>query len=272
MPKALWCACAALLAFAVAPAGARPQPSFDGRWVADLDSQTGLARDVYLVANGTYRCDSCSPPRAYPADGRPHPVPGDPEVTSESVAITGPRTMVTHIDGPSLRRVTTMTVAHDGATATYVSIDRRPGVNGILRTVYLARRIAPAPPGAHAVSGTWQGVRYVSVPEQVRTVELSSNGMFVTYRHPLGYRFTARLGGGMVLVEGPYRTPVYAALTLLDSRRLEERRFADGGNRLALVRTYTLARDGRTMTIATTDPKTGLTFRITARRRGPAAH
>jgi hypothetical protein len=254
-----------LLSLVAVPASAGARSPFDGRWVADLASQTGLATDVYLVANGTYRCDSCHPPRAYPADGRPRPIPGDPDVTSESVTIAGPRTIVTRIESPTLHRVTTMTIAPDDATATYVSNDRRPGVTGPLRTVYLARRTAPAPPGAHPVSGSWQGVRYVSAPEQVRTTELRVEGNRLTYRHPLGYGFTARFGGSFVPVHGPYKIPVFAAVRRLGPRTIEETRRS--GGKATLVRTYTLAPDGRTLTIASTDPDTGHTFRIAAHRK-----
>jgi hypothetical protein len=233
--------------------------------VSDLDTQSGLPTDIYLVANGSYRCDSCTPPRAYPADGRPRPVPGDPQVTSESVTIAGPRTIVTRIDGSTLARVTTMAVSADGLTATYTSNDRRPGVKGPLRTVYVARRTAPAPAGAHPVSGTWQGIRYVAVPEQVRTTELHVDGNRLTYRHPLGYGFTATFGGGFVPVRGPYRTPMLAAVRRIHARTIEETRRS--GGRIVLVRTYTLSEDGRTLEIAGTDPATGQTFRITAHRK-----
>jgi hypothetical protein len=254
-----------LLAALAVPAAARANSPFDGQWVADLDTQSGLPTDVYRVANGTYRCDSCTPPRAYPADGRPHSIPGDPQVAWESVTIAGPRTIVTRIEGPTLSRVTTMTVAPDDRTATYTTNDRRPGVKGPLRTVYVARRAAPAPAGAHRVSGTWQGVRYVAVPEQVRTTGLHVDGDRLTYRHPLGYTFTATFGGGFVPVHGPYKTPVLAAVRQVDSRTIEETRKSDG--RIVLVRTYAVSADGRSLAIASTDPATGRTFRITAHRR-----
>lgn len=253
-----------IAAFAI-PAAAPARSPFDGRWVAELDTQTGLATDVYLVAGGTYRCDSCHPPRAYPADGRPHPVAAAGDIVSEAVTITGPRTIVTRIESPTLHRVTTMTVAEDDSTATYVSDDRRPGVKGPLHSVYLARRTSPTPPGAHAVSGSWQGVRYVSVPEQVRTTELRVAGERLTYRHPLGYSFSAFFGGGFVRVRGPYETPVFAAVRRLGPRTIEETRRSAG--KITLVRTYTLAADGLSLTIASTEPGAGHTYRITAHRK-----
>jgi len=253
-----------MLALLLTALAAAPASPFDGRWVSDLDTQSGLPTDVYRVAGGLYRCDSCSPPRAYPADGRPHPVPGDDQVSWESARIAGPRTLVTHIEGPTLSRTVTMTVAPDGRTATYVANDKRPGVKGPLRTVYVARRAAPPAPGAHAASGTWQGLRYVTVPEQQRTIILHVEGDRFAYRHALGYSFAAKLGGGFVPVAGPYKVPVFAAVRRLGSRAIEETRKT--GGRISMVRTYTLSPDGRALAVATTDPTTGHTFRSVSRR------
>lgn len=243
-----------------APGSARSV--FDGNWIADLDTQSGLASDVYLIRDGIYSCASCEPPRRYLADGRPHPVPGDAAVTSESVTITGPRTIVTHIVEPSLDRVTTMTVAPDDRTATYVSIDHRPGIKPALRTVYLARRTAPALAGAHPVSGTWQGVRYVSVPALVRTTTLRLIGDRFSYSTPLGIAFTALLEGDAV--------PVGDGLTVAVRRTGRRQIMATwrAGGQPVTIRSFTIATDGRSMEIATTDPLRGTTFRAISRRAG----
>lgn len=237
---------------------------FDGEWVADLNKQSGLATDVYFVRDGQYACSSCEPPRAYPADGKPHPVPGDPDVTSETVTIADPRTIVTHIVGPPLDRTTTMTVAPNDLTATYVSIDHRPGIKAALRTEYLARRIAPAPAGAHPVSGSWQGVQYVAVPELVRTTTLRLSGKRFSYSTPLGTSFTAKLGGDYVPLRSAHGGDMTVAVRRISNRQIEELVRRDG--QIAVVRTFTLAPDGRSMEIATTDPVKGTTFRAISRR------
>jgi hypothetical protein len=243
---------------------ARTNSPFDGAWVADLDTQSGLADDVYLVKDGRYSCATCEPPRSYQADGKPHPVAGDPDVVSESVSITGPRTIVTHIVGPPLDRTTSMSVADDDQTATYVSLDRRPGISGVLRTVYLARRAAPAPTGSHPVSGTWQGVRYVEVPPEVRTAMLRVVGDRFSYSTPLGTSFTARLGGGYVPVTSEGSSGATVSVRRSGQRQIEERTKQAG--QVVAIRTFTIARDGQTLEIATTDPTRGTTFRVTTRR------
>ena len=256
-------AAVAILGFVGASASAKSP--FDGRWVQDLDSQSGLSQDEYLIVDGTYSCGSCSPVRSYPADGMPHAIPGAADVTSEAVTITGPRTIVTRIVSPAMTRVTTMTVAPDNKTATYVSIDHRPGVKGPLRTEYLARRTANAPVGAHPVSGTWQGVRYVSVPEQILTIELHESGDRFTYSVPIGVTFTARYGGEFVPVQGPYGGRVLAAVERVSYRQVIERRKEDG--KLKLVRTYTVAPDGLSMEVAATNPDNNVTFRTIAHKK-----
>jgi hypothetical protein len=264
-----WALAGAVWAFAAGIA--RAESAIDGVWIADLSTQALSPNpDIYLVADGQYRCDSCSPPRAYRADGHPHPVPGDAEVITESVRVAGPRSIITHIVSPAMDRVTTMTVAADDRTATYVSIDHRPGIVGPLRTEYLARRTAPAPAGAHPVSGSWQGVRYVSVPEPLRTIELHEAGGALTYSVPLGVRYTAAYGGAPVVVQGPYGGKVMAAVRRLDDRTVQETRTDDG--KVAFIRTFTVSADGRSLEVTTTVPATGATFRATSHRKAEDAH
>jgi len=146
-------------AIAVTGSSADAKSPFDGHWVEDLQTQAGDAGfDKYLVANGIYKCESCHPARTYPADGKMHHVPGDPAVISESVTIAGPQTIVTRIVDREMTRETTMIIAPDGRTATYVSLDKWPRRLTPLRTVYVAERTAPVPAGAHPVSGSWRGL------------------------------------------------------------------------------------------------------------------
>lgn len=254
-------AAAAALASA---APAAPGSPLSGTWVADLGSQQGLPTDIYLVQGGLYSCASCTPPRRYPADGRLRAVAEDPGV-SEAVTIIDERTISTRIVQSDLVRSTRMRVARDGRTATYVSIDRRTGIEGPLRTEYLARRIASGPAGSHAVSGTWRGIRYVSVPVQLRTTILSDSGHALSYRTGSGFSYSARYGGGFVPIEGPYDGSVAVSVLKAGPRQLVETRRRGGKD--VQVRTYTVRADGRRMEIATTDLVTGTTFRVTARRR-----
>lgn len=257
---------AAVFALLLLTGTAHAAPTLTGKWVADLDTQDATETiDIYAVANGQYRCRSCTPPRSYAADGQPHPVPGDADVISESVAVVSPRSIITRIVSPTRVRETTMTVAPDDLTATYVSIDHRTDLPGELRTEYLARRIAPAPAGANQVSGSWRGVKYVSVPEIIRTVELVDDGRKLIYREPGGFHFTSNYDGPPTEVEHGKGMISRVRVQRTGDRSVKE--IWLHGSKITEVRTYALSADGRSLEIATTDALTGVTFRGTSRRR-----
>jgi hypothetical protein len=255
---------AATLALGGAPAPAASP--FDGRWVDQLKTQAGEAGfDTYLVANGTYRCESCSPPRAYPADGKPRSVPGDTSVISESVTVAGPGILVTRVVSAQMTRENTMTVAPDGRTASYVSLDAWPGRAKRLRTRYLARRVAPAPAGSNAVSGSWRGVAYLEVPEEYRSVTLNeAHGRFtrVNFRHG---RYTATIGGPAARVTGDGKDIYEATVRAPDPRARVETILLAGTP--VVERTYTLSADGKSMVTAVRDPKDGHVYRTTSHRK-----
>jgi hypothetical protein len=157
-----------------------------------------------------------------------------------------------------------MTASPDDHTATYISLDQRPGVKGVLRTRYMARRVAPAPSGANRVSGSWQSVAYLEVPKQVRTVELRLVGDQLSYNTPIGVSFSAKIGGEPATVRGPYAGAITAALRRVNARTLIERRQRDG--KPLATRTYQLSRDGTSLEMSTKDETNGTTFTATYHR------
>jgi hypothetical protein len=255
---------AAALAFSGASAMAASP--FDGLWVDDLKTQMGEAGfDKYLIANGTYRCDSCQPPRNYPADGKMRAIPGDPSVISESVTIAGPRTIVTRVLDHEMMRETRMTVAPDGRTATYVAFDKWPTRTKRLRTEYVAKRVAPAPSGSHTASGSWLGLRYVAVPEEYRSVDLKeANGLFTRSNFRHGH-YTAKVGGPAVPVSGDGKD-IYEAMVRAPNERTRIETILLNGKPL-VERTYKLSADGKSMVTTVRDPNDGSTFSATSHRK-----
>ena len=254
---------AAVLAGASVPA--YPKSPFDGLWVADLKTQMGQAGfDKYLVANGTYRCESCTPPRRYPADGRLRRVAGSASPVRESVKITGSRSIVTTTVDKEMTRVTTMTVAPDDKTAAYVSLDQWPGRPKRLRTEYVAKRVAPALAGAHRVSGSWLGLRYVDVPVEYRSVELSeANGTFRRSDYRYGH-YSARIGGPPAPVTGDGRNIFQARVRAPEARTRVETLLRDG--KPVEETTYRLSADGKSLVTTVRDLKGGSTFTTTSHR------
>lgn len=255
----------AAVALVLCAAPAQAASPFDGLWVTDLDTQAGQAGfDKYLVTNGIYECDSCTPPRHYPADGKMRPVVGAHTPVSESVRIAGARTMVTRIVEPQMVRVTTMTVAPDGQTATYVSLDKWPGRPKRLRTVYVAKRVAPAPRGAHAVSGSWRGLRYVDVPIEYRSVRLTqADGRFSRSDFRYG-RYTARIGGPAAPVTGDSKDIYTASVTAPDPRTRVETLLLNGKS--VQQTTYRLSADGKSLVTSVRSPRDGSEFTTTSHR------
>ncbi|HEX3423866.1 MAG TPA: hypothetical protein VHS33_10770 [Sphingomicrobium sp.] len=260
-----------ILAAALVLSGASTHAAspFDGLWVDDLQTQMGEAGfDTYVVANGGYACDSCRPPRNYPADGKMRSVPGDNSVLSESVTVTGPRTIVTRIVDREMTRETTMTVAPDDKTATYVSLDKWPSRTKRLRTEYVAKRVAPSPPGANAVSGSWLGIRYLEVPVEYRSVNLKQTGNSFTRSNFRHGRYTAVIGGPPVLLTGDGQSTYKARVRAPDPRTRVETILLNG--KPVVERTYRLSFDGKSMVTTVRDPKSGHVYSITSHRRSAA--
>lgn len=269
-PTVLAAAALSLLA-PLLTAGAPPAAGpFDGTWVEDLQTQMGEAGfDTYLVANGVYACRSCQPPRSYPADGKMRPVPGDTSVLRESAIVTGPRTLVTRILDREMTRETTMTVAPDGKSATYVSLDAWPGRARRLRTEYRAVRVAPAPAGAHPVSGSWRGVAYVAAPEEYRSVTLHDAGGLFTRSNFRHGHYTARIGGPPVPITGDGKNIYRATVRASGPRTRVETIYLAG--KAVVERTYALSPDGRALTTTVHNSGGDQPFSIVAHRKGAGA-
>ncbi|MBS0361026.1 MAG: hypothetical protein JSR98_06575 [Proteobacteria bacterium] len=259
----------AILLLAATAAGAEAASSnpFSGKWVADLSTSVEADHtDVYLVMNGQYRCDSCAPRRAYPADGVTRTITGDPGVTAESVSISGPRSITTHMVEPDMIRDVTMTADADDRTATYVALDRWPNMDKPLRTVFKAIRVKPAPRGAHPVSGSWKAVGYTEVPEQYRTVELRQKGDRITIRAFRGGTVTATFGGPPQPIRGTLHDTYQARVKRIDANSFVETVETLEGHPVT-ERIFTLSADGQSMERVTKDLDTHETFASTYYRK-----
>ena len=245
-------------ALALAGASGNAASPFNGVWVDDLKSQMGeTGFDIYLIAKGIYKCYSCSPPRSYPADGKTRPVQGDTSV-KESVNISGSRAITLRTTSPNMTRETTMTVAADDRSATYVSLDKWPGLAKRLRTEYIAKRVASSPPGAHPASGSWLGVTYIKVPEEYRSVSLmEADGHFARSNFRHGH-YIADIDGPAVPVTGDGRDAYQAEVRAPNLRTRVETVLLNG--KPVIVRTYTLSQDNRSLTTEVREPGTRNVF------------
>ncbi|HVN44844.1 MAG TPA: hypothetical protein VMT66_06285 [Steroidobacteraceae bacterium] len=201
------------------PATAFAASAFDGTWKQNLDSvKTTGKPDVYLLANGEYLCSSCSPELKVKADGAEHKVSGHAYYDTTSVKVTGPNSdeQLLKQGDKSIARIVE-SVSADGNTLTQ-HITSYAGAKPV--TVELTeKRVAPAPAGAHPVSGSWQPAAFKG-DETARTVKyrMTTDGFQM---HWNGQSYDAKFDGKEYPIVGdPGKTTV--SLKKLDANSVEE--------------------------------------------------
>src|SRR5208283_3025608 len=144
----------ALLLIVLFPGTSRSQSPFDGTWVIDIDNNRNFAAEKpieFSLADGIFRDGN----RVLKADGKDQEVPVTGYWDTVTVRIVDDHTVkVTSKKGGKPMYTETDTVSPDGDTLTQVMKDTTEAEAVTFESGY--RRIAPAPPGAHVLSGSWQ--------------------------------------------------------------------------------------------------------------------
>jgi hypothetical protein len=214
----------ALLLVVLFPMASRSQSPFDGTWVIDTNKNRNFAAEkpiAYSLADGMFRDGN----RVVKADGKDQKVPATGYWDTVSVRIVDDHTVeVTSRKAGKPTFTETDTVSPDGNTLTQVVKDTTEAEAVTLESVF--SRIAPAPPGAHALSGSWQ------IFKQSR----SENSTIVTYKctslgfsaeTPLGERLDAKFDGKFYQIEDdPAHTMV--SLKLINPYTVEQTNVRDG--------------------------------------------
>jgi hypothetical protein len=124
------------------------------------------------VDHGVYKRSSCLPADEVPADGKEHPVAGDPFMQSLSVRLPDrDHAEIVQRSGGKVTWRGIYTVSKDRKTMTLKYEDNR-AMNLVSGTILFARE-GGIVAGAHALSGVWR-------PEKL--VELSASGLGMTWR------------------------------------------------------------------------------------------
>ena len=136
--------------------------------------------------------------------------------------------------------IETYTVSADGNTLTQVVKDMTASRIGTFENLH--KRVAPAPPGAHILSGTWQ-VSKQSAKEQVSiTYKCRSDGFSAVTS--LGEGFDAKFDGKFYLMEDdPGRTMV--AVKRINANTVEMTNQRDG--KIVFVVRLEVTPDGKTI-------------------------
>lgn len=252
-PSAAFAAAAALLLAAAAPA---PSP-FDGTWKTDMSSIKFPTRPrVMLVKDGVFTCSSCVPAYSLKADGAFHPVAGHPENDEMSVKVMDART-VEEVDRKGGRTVGTakIVLASDGRTATVRWTDTtNPGAPKASGES-VNTRVAPAPAGAHPLSGGWLAVKAQGSDTAItQTIKLEGDRLTMTT--PTGQSYVARIDGPAAPFKGD---PTVTTVSVKRTGPLElvETDFYDG-KPISEMR-MTAAPDGRSILFHGKNLKTGST-------------
>ena len=214
----------ALLLAALFPSTSRAQSPFDGTWVIDSDENRNYAAEkpfVLSLANGIFRDGN----RVLKADGKDQKVPARGYWDTVSVRIVDQHLVeVTSKKAGKPMYTETDTVSPDGNTLTQVVKDTTEAEAVTFESQF--RRIAPAPPGAHSVSGSWQIFKQSrSANRTIITYKCTSQGFRA--ETPLGEKFDAKFDGKFYLIEDdPARTMV--AVKQIDANTVEMTNQRDG--------------------------------------------
>lgn len=221
--------------------GCSSQSPFDGTWVIDPKKKESLANEnpiVFLVSDGVFR----SGDRVLNADGKDQKIPASGYSDTVNVRIANDHTVevISKKTGKPMFTETD-TVSFDGNTLTQVVGDTTEAEAVTFENLY--KRVAPAPPGAHVLSGTWQ------VFKQSR----SENSTIITYKctwqgfsaaTPLGERLDAKFDGKFYLMEDdPAHTMV--SVRLINLYTVEQTNKRDG--KIVFVVRLDVTPDGKTI-------------------------
>lgn len=234
------------------PALVMAQSAFVGTWKGDLSNvQLPEKPDQYLLDKGVFECLTCVPPVKVKADGMDHPVSGHPYYDTVAVKVMDDHT-VQETDKKAGKTVTTTTtrVSADGNSANSKFSDSSASNAAPITGSAVATRVAAAPVGAHAVSGSWRTTKLESISDNGLMVTYALDGSTLKMSNQLGQSYAAPLDGKDVPYTGdPGLTSV--SVKRISANTIEESDKRDG--KTIWVGRMTVAADGKNMTIAWKD-------------------
>jgi len=231
----------ALLLVFLFPGTSRSQSLFDGTWVIATDKNRNFAAEKPIalsIAGGVFRDGN----RVLKADGTDQKVPPTGYWDTVSVRIVDQHTVeiTSKKAGKPMYRETD-TVSPDGNTLTQIMKDTTEAEAVTFESGF--RRIAPPPPGAHAISGSWQIFKQSrSANSTIISYKCTSDGFSAAT--PLGERFDAKFDGKFYLMEDdPARTMV--AVKRISANAVEMTNQREG--KVVFVVTLEVTPDGETI-------------------------
>lgn len=230
------------------------QDAFSGTWKSDMKaSEFSTKPSITLIDKGVFSCTTCKPLIKVIADGEWHPIVGQPYYDEMSVTVVDPTTVkYASKRGGKIVSEVTETLSADGNSLSTV-FNEMLGTNRVPITgMSVSKRVAPAPAGAHALSGAWRQTKDAQLSDSGLVFTLTQVGKVVTYSTPTGVSYVATIGGPAVAVTGdPGWTTV--TLTQPNAHMLQETDlFEDKVTDTYLMK---VSADGKTMTMNVNDIK-----------------
>ena len=228
-----------LLALCLFSTDARSQSAFDGTWVIDTGKNENLESEkprVLSVADGVFRDGD----RKLNADGSDQKVPPTGYWDTVSVRIVDEHTVeVISKKAGKATYTETDTVSADGNTLTKIMKDTTEAEAVTFESDF--RRIAPAPAGAHAVSGSWQVFKESrSANSTIIKYKCTSRGF--TAETPLGEKLEAKFDGKLYeMQDDPGHTMV--SVKLINPYTVEQTNVR--GGKVVFIVTLEVTPDGK---------------------------
>jgi hypothetical protein len=222
------------------------QTPFDGTWMAKLDSaKLPTKPDKYSLSNNMFECMSCVPKYSVKADGTDQKVTGHAYYDMVAVKVVNANSVefIQKKDG-KVMLTDTATISSDGNTLTdkWTDSSGTQPVNGEA----MSTRVAPAPAGAHALSGSWRTEKFNSISENGLTVtyEGTENGLKMS--DPNGNSYDAKFDGKDYPINGdPGHTLV--SLKRIGNDTIEETDKRDG--KIVGIIRLTVSKDGKSIQV-----------------------
>lgn len=255
-----------LFSLLLLPTLSMAQSAFDGTWKVDLDSAKFPEKpDVYLLKDGMYECKTCVPPIKVKADGQDQAVTGQPYFDTMSVKVVDDHTIEqTQKKNGKMVASSKTWVSADGKTAMFEFTDSSATNADPVTGKGQQTRVAKAPAGAHAISGSWRMAKMDNFSDNGLTFTLKVTGDSVEMSTPTGQGYTAKLDG----TEAPYHgDPGTTSVTVKKAAAstLVETDKRDG--KVINISHMTLSADGRSMKIASEDKLHGTHSEISATKQ-----
>jgi len=220
------------------------QSVFNGTWRPDPQIYSPTRKpDVFDLANGTYDCQTCTPPYKIKADGHDHAISGNPDYDTLSITLVDDRSVkkVAKKGGNTVVE-SEMIVSDDGQKLTERQTIYFMAPRPIEFTTH-SSRLSAGSPGAHQISGTWR-MTDGDVSNHAEDTIFRVTGNTLAMSDRMGRSFSAKLDG----MEAPYNGSdefTSVSLKMLDDHTIEE--FDRRGGRVVKISRWSVGSDGTIM-------------------------